>query len=166
MNGAARRGVYAYIKHFALNDRETNRVSLPQTYANEQTIREIYLRPFEIVVKDYEPGQSQAVMSSYNYVGTRYSGANPDLLNGVLRGEWGFTGMVLSDWYGSYGYQQTTDCVLNGNNAMLAIVPQPRAAVERQDSPAVVSALRQASKNILYTVVNSGAYQMQEAAAG
>ncbi|WP_229116940.1 beta-glucosidase [Actinomyces bovis] len=164
VNGAAHHGVYAYIKHFALNDQETNRISLLQTYANEQTIREIYLRPFEIVVKGYEKGQPQAVMSSYNYIGTRYAGANPELLNGVLRGEWGFTGMVLSDWNGSYGYQQTTDSVLNGNDTMLTIVPQPRAAVERTDSPAVVSALRQASKNILYTVVNSGAYQVPEGA--
>lgn len=88
------------------------------TYSDEQAIREIYLKPFEICVKNFE-GQSLAVMSSFNFVGDRWTGANPNLLNNVLRDEWGFRGMVLTDWNGSYGYQNTDDAVRNGNDAML-----------------------------------------------
>ena len=98
VNGAADQGVYPYIKHFALNDQETNRCSFLLTYSNEQAIREIYLRPFEQCVKDFDyNGRPLAVMSSFNFIGSIYSGANPYLLNRVLRDEWGFRGMVLSD---------------------------------------------------------------------
>ena len=91
--GAQAKGVYAFMKHFALNDQETNRLSELATWANEQSIREIYLKPFEIAVKD---GGCQAVMSSFNYIGTTWAGACDELLNNVLRGEWGFRGMVLT----------------------------------------------------------------------
>ena len=84
--GAEKHGVYAYIKHFALNDQETNRLSMLCTWSNEQAIREIYLKPFEIAVKE---GHAKAVMSSFNYIGTVYSGANDTLLNKVLRGRMG-----------------------------------------------------------------------------
>ncbi|WP_249367142.1 MULTISPECIES: glycoside hydrolase family 3 N-terminal domain-containing protein [unclassified Actinomyces] len=166
VNGAASHGVYSYIKHFAMNDQEINRCSLLQTYANEQTIREIYLKPFEVVVKGYDEGAPQAVMSAFNYIGTRYTGADPNLLNGVLREEWGFQGMVLTDWYGSYGYQQTTDSVLNGNDLMLGMGSQARSTVENQDSATVVSALRTASHNILFTVANSGNFTVETDGGG
>lgn len=108
VNGLQTKGVYAFIKHFVLNDQETNRCALLLTYSDEQPIREIYLKPFEISVKNFE-GESLAVMSSFNYIGDIAAGANPNLLNTVLREEWGFKGMVLSDWNGSYGYQNTDD---------------------------------------------------------
>ena len=95
-NGMATEGVYPYLKHFALNEQETNRCSLILTYSDEQAIREIYLKPFEMSVKNYD-GKSLAVMSSFNFIGDRWSGANASLLNNVLRDEWGFRGMVLTD---------------------------------------------------------------------
>ncbi|WP_199176278.1 glycoside hydrolase family 3 protein [Actinomyces qiguomingii] len=159
-NAAAAKGVYPYIKHFAMNDQEINRCTLLQTFATEQTIREIYLRPFEIVVKNRQEGP-YAVMSAFNFIGNRYAGANADLLNGVLRDEWGFEGMVLTDWYGSYGYQMTMDSVLNGNDIMLGMGTQARSEIENLDSPTMVTALRQASKNVLYTVANSGNYTVE-----
>ena len=93
INGLSTKGVYPYIKHFVMNDQETNRCTMLLTYSDEQAIREIYLKPFEICVKNFE-GQSLAVMSSFNFVGDRWTGANPNLLNNVLRDEWGFRGMV------------------------------------------------------------------------
>ena len=118
VNGAAEHGVYAYIKHFALNDQEINRTSMLMTFSSEQAIREIYLKPFEIAVKGFE-GTSQAVMSSFNWIGTVPSCANSNLLNNVLRDEWGFVGMVETDYDGSYGYMITDHSIRNGNDLML-----------------------------------------------
>ncbi len=99
-----------------------------------------------------------AVMSSFNFIGDIYSGANPHLLNNVLRDEWGFHGMVLTDWDGSYGYQNTDDCIRNGNDLMLGFNTYESNQITDTDSASCVLALRQASKNIMFTVANSGAY--------
>ena len=72
MNGAATKGVYPYMKHFALNDQETNRCSFLLTFASEQTIREGYLKAFELATKGFE-GKAMAVMSSFNWIGTAVS---------------------------------------------------------------------------------------------
>lgn len=156
MNGAAELGVYSYIKHFALNDQELNRTAVLLTYASEQTIREIYLKPFEIALKNFE-GTSVAVMSSYNWIGTTPSCANDDLLNGVLREEWGFEGMVISDYDGSYGFMITDNSVRNGNDMMLAFGTYESNQLD-DDSATLAIAMRQACKNILYTIANSGYY--------
>lgn len=160
VNGLAAKGVYAYIKHFVMNDQETNRCTLLQTYADEQAIREIYLKPFEIAVKNFD-GQALAVMSSFNFIGNRWTGADPNLLNNILRGEWGFRGMVLTDWNGSYGYQNTDDAVRNGNDAMLGFFKKESNQITNT-SATMVQAMRKACKNILYTVVNSGNYTIED----
>lgn len=160
VNGMAEKGVYAYIKHFVMNEQETNRCSLLLTYSDEQAIREIYLKPFEICVKNFD-GKSLAVMSSFNFIGDRWTGANANLLNSVLRDEWGFRGMVLSDWNGSYGYQNTDDAVRNGNDAMLGFFAAESNQITNT-SPTMVQAMRAACKNILYTVVNSGNYTIPD----
>lgn len=164
VNGMTTKGVYPYIKHFVMNDQETNRCTLLLTYSDEQVIRETYLKPFEICVKNYD-GKSLAVMSSFNFIGDRATGANPNLLNNVLRDEWGFRGMVLSDWNGSYGYQITDDFVRNGNDAMLGFGTQKTNEITNT-SPTMVLAMRQAAKNILYTVANSGNYTIPDPNAG
>ncbi|MBR0282852.1 MAG: glycoside hydrolase family 3 C-terminal domain-containing protein [Oscillibacter sp.] len=167
VNAAATKGVYAYIKHFVVNDQEINRCTAQQIHLTEQTLREIYMKPFEIVVKQYDfDNNPLAVMSSFTLIGPRYTGANSDLLNGVLRGEWGYQGMVLTDWYGSYGYQLTMDSVLNGNDLMLGFGRNARTAIENPDSPTMVQAMRQASKNIMFTIVRSGNYTMEEESSG
>lgn len=165
INGLSKQGVYPYIKHFVMNDQETNRCTMLLTYSDEQAIREIYLKPFEICVKNFE-GSSMAVMSSFNFIGDRWTGANPNLLNNVLRDEWGYRGMVLTDWNGSYGYQNTDDCVRNGNDAMLGFASKDSNAITNTSSATLVKAMRQACKNILYTIVNSGNYTVPDPDAG
>ena len=81
--GAKEKGVYSFMKHFALNDQETNRTNMVCTWADEQAIREIYLKPFEMSVKE---GGAQAVMSSFNYIGYTYAGASNNLLKEIRNG--------------------------------------------------------------------------------
>ena len=157
INGAAESGVYSFMKHFALNDQETHRTDMLCTWSNEQAIREIYLKPFEMCVKNYE-GKSMAVMSAFNYIGYKYAGANPELLNRVLRDEWGFRGMVLTDYFGGYGYQDADIQIRNGGD--FCLTPQMIEVGELTDKTSGTSlqAARQACKNILYTTANSRAY--------
>ncbi|MDD3361211.1 MAG: glycoside hydrolase family 3 N-terminal domain-containing protein [Hespellia sp.] len=155
VQGAEEYGVYAYIKHFALNDQEANRTGMLCTWSNEQAIREIYLKPFEIAVKD---GGAKAVMSAFNYIGTTPAGADAVLLNTVLRDEWGFQGFVLTDYYGVYGYQDADRMIRNGNDCMLVAYDTETNHVTDTKSATSITAMRQACKNIMYTVVNSRAY--------
>lgn len=153
--GAEKYGVYAYIKHFALNDQEANRCNMLCTWSTEQAIREIYLKPFELAVKE---GGAKAVMSSFNYIGTTYAGAHDALLNKVLRDEWGFRGFVLTDYFAGYGYQNSDQQIRNGNDICLASYDVGTNYVKDKKSATSIQAMRQASKNIMYTVVNSRAY--------
>ena len=165
INAAATKGVYPYIKHYAVNDQETNRCSFLLTYATEQTLREIYLKPFELAVKGYAAGKPLAVMSAFNWIGTEPACANNELLNTVLRDEWGFRGMVETDYNGSYGYQITDHCIRNGNDLMLGFNGAASNVLSDQSATAV-KAMRQACKNILYTVGNSGYYTVNEQTGG
>lgn len=163
VQGAEEYGVYAYIKHFALNDQETNRCNMLMTWANEQSIREIYLKPFEMAVKE---GGAKAVMSAFNYIGTEPAGACSALLNTVLREEWGFRGFVETDYFGVYGYQDSDREIRNGNDLMLVAYDTETNHVTDQKSATSVKAMRQACKNIMYTVVNSRAYDPDNLKAG
>ena len=151
--GAKEKGVYSFMKHFALNDQETNRINMVCTWADEQAIREIYLKPFEISVKE---GGAQAVMSSFNYIGYTYAGASNNLLNTVLRDEWGFKGFVLTDYFGGYGYQNADQEIRNGNDSMLATTKITNHITDK--SATSVKAMRTAAHNILYTAANSWQY--------
>lgn len=151
--GAKEKGVYSFMKHFALNDQETNRTNMVCTWADEQAIREIYLKPFEMSVKE---GGAQAVMSSFNYIGYTYAGASNNLLNTVLRDEWGFKGFVLTDYFGGYGYQNADQEIRNGNDSMLATTKITNHITDK--SATSVKAMRTAAHNILYTAANSWQY--------
>ena len=152
--GSQEQGVYAFMKHFALNDQETNRCGMLCTWSNEQAIREIYLKPFEISVKDAD---CHAVMSSFNYIGSRWAGGCKELLKNVLRGEWGFVGFVETDYFGVSGYMTADQCVRNGNDLMLCTTGNDFNTVTVLTNSSK-QALRESAKNILYTVVNSRAY--------
>jgi len=153
ISGAKSKGVYSFMKHFALNDQETKRTEMLCTWTNEQAMREIYLKPFEMSVKE---GGVQAVMSSFNYIGNTYAGASSNLLQTVLRDEWGFKGFVLTDYFGGYGYQNADQEVRAGNDSMLATTKITNHITDK--SATSVKAMRQAAHNILYTAANSWQY--------
>ena len=98
IHGLQSGGVGACIKHFVCNDSEFERTSM-SSQVDERTLREIYLRPFEIALRQAKPW---AVMSSYNRINGEFASENNYLLFDILKGEWGFDGLVMSDWYGSY----------------------------------------------------------------
>ena len=153
---AMQHGIYCYIKHFALNEQETRRASYLCTWFNEQSAREIYLRPFELAVKE---GGATAVMSAMNFIGTTPAMGCDELLNQILRGEWGFRGMVLTDTFNGRGAQYSDRFIRNGNDAMLTNGDFTYNFIQDQQSATSVLAMRQAAKNILYTTANSRLYQ-------
>ena len=157
VNAMATKGTYNYIKHFALNDQETNRCAFLLTYSNEQAIREIYLKPFELCIKNFD-GTQIAVMSSFNWIGTVPACSNEDTLTTILRNEWGFQGMVITDYDGSYGYMITDHCVRTGNDLMLGFSSQASNQLTNTESATLNNALRTSCKNIMYTIANSGYY--------
>lgn len=153
--GAKEHGVYAYMKHFALNDQEGNRNDMICTWSNEQAIREIYLKPFEMCVKD---GGCEAAMSSFNYIGNRWAGGSASLCKTVLRDEWGFQGLVETDYFGVYGYMSADQAIRNGTDLMLVAYQTQTNNIQFQETAGAQQAMRQAAKNILYVTVNSRAY--------
>ena len=100
-------------------------------------------------------------MVAYNNIGTIPAEACTELLNNVLRGEWGFRGLAETDYFGGYGYQDADRHIRNGCDLMLATYSSPQSSVTDQESEKSIIAMRQASKNILYTVVNSRAYDAE-----
>lgn len=153
VRGARSMGMYTYCKHFALNDQDTNRKGLA-TFANEQSIREIYLTPFEFAVKE---GKSNAIMTSHNRIGTEWAAADEGLNIKVLRDEWGFVGHVITDYAGTLNYQYTAHAVM-GRNFMLASAAKAKSNLEPyKDDPYVMSQVRDICHDILYSGVNSAA---------
>lgn len=156
VNAAVEQGVYPYIKHLVMNEQETNRNAMLCTWFNEQAARELYLKPFEYCVKNVPSGK-MAIMSSYNYLGTEWAGGCSVLLKDILREEWGFKGMVISDYFGNYGYMDADRAVRGGTDLMLGTAGND--AIMSDLSATSVIAMRQATKNIFYVIVNSNAYE-------
>lgn len=161
--GSWENGVYAYMKHFALNDQEANRCDMLCTWSNEQAIREIYLKPFEMCIKNVD---LMAVMSAFNYIGNRWAGGMKELLVNVLRDEWGFEGFVLTDYFGVYGYMSSDQAIRNGTDMMLVNYPTATNNVQFRETAGAQQAMRTAAKNALYTVVNSRAYEPENLNTG
>ena len=151
VQGAQSKGLYCYVKHFAVNDQETDReYNGILVWANEQAMREIYLMPFEIAVKE---GGAAGMMSSFNRLGMTWAGGSYPLLTSVLRDEWGFEGMVITD-YSLNTYTHVDEMIRAGGDLFLT---QDTKKFYKDDDATQVALLRQATKNILYTVVGSNA---------
>lgn len=153
IKGAMSRGCYCYFKHFALNDQETNRHGVC-TWSNEQAIREIYLKPFEIAVKG---SGTTAIMSSYNRIGATWTGASKALLTKILREEWGFVGMVITDAYSEDSMVNMPQGLSAGNDMALSTTG---ATFSNSASNSAQQQMRTACHNILYTVANSNAFAL------
>lgn len=155
IRGAEKKGVYCYVKHFAINDQETDReYNGILVWANEQAMREIYLLPFEIAVKE---GGATGMMSSFNRVGMKWAGGSYALLTQVLRDEWGFHGSVITD-YSLNTYTHVDEMIRAGGDLFLT---QDAKTFAMTDDATQITLLRQATKNILYSVVNSNAMSIQ-----
>lgn len=157
--GAKSKGVYAFMKHFVLSEQEIDRTSMLTTWINEQSLRELYLKPFEMSVKT---GGAQAVMSSDNFLGPVYAGASAPLLQKVLRDEWGFHGMVSTDYFGNFGFLNADQIIRGGGDVMLATTTVTNHITDK--SATSVIAMRRATKNILYATVNGWTYESADKA--
>lgn len=182
VQGAARKGMYGFVKHFAVNDQETHRDQNGLvTFCNEQTMRELYFRPFEMTIRDndvtvnynepirnekgkiegYTMCQAQipattAIMSSFNRIGATWAGGNYDLLTGVLREEFGFRGFVLTDYdTGNYMNANTRQMLEAGGDAKLNTIGKWDGMHKGDKINENIAYARQAAKNVLYTVANS-----------
>ncbi len=163
VKGSAEQGVYAYIKHFALNEQETNRWSMLCSWIQEQTMRELYLKPFEMSVKE---GGATAVMSSFNYIGNVWAGGNKELLTDVLRDEWGFRGFVDTDYFAGSYYMSADQVIAAGGANCLSTFDIGTNYVSDTDNAVYVNYMRRAAHDIFYTVVNSRAYAPENIKTG
>ena len=175
ISGAGNKGMFCYVKHFALNDTETGRDALTNFWADEQTMRELYLKAFEIAFKEatmtiryYDENYqltektmraATATMPAQNCVGTNLGHANYNLLTNVLRKEWGFQGMVVSDFWVWNGNNLRDLCLRSGCDSYLCIYMPAMWTLVDYDSPTARNVMRNAIHNIAYVTANSNAMQ-------
>ena len=175
VSGAGDQGMFCYLKHFALNETDTGRSQLICTWADEQTMRELYLRPFEIAFREArmtvnysaEDGTMQsrvmragtAVMASQTCLGTQLGHTNRALLIDLLRGEWGFEGMVISDYWTWNGDNHRDLAMRNGCDTYLNMPMSMMWSISDYDSATSRAAMRTAIHNTAYAVANSNAMQ-------
>lgn len=157
--GAESRGVLTFMKHFVLNDQESNARSGVNVFTSEQALRELYLKPFEITVKK---GGASGAMSSFIHIGPTWSGGNEALLRGVLRDEWGFDGLVSSDAVlGSF--MDPTQAVVAGNELMLTALPSGTVKTMRaayKENPVVIGAgLRDRTHTTAYSLLRTDLFE-------
>lgn len=151
-DAAQRRGIVCYTKHFALNEQETNRSTIC-TFATEQSIREIYLKGFETVVRK---GHTMGIMNSMNRIGFTWTGSYKNLLSEVTRNEWGYQGTMITDACSRSAKVIPEVALVNGND--LFLTTGTTCEIENyKTSPTLMSALRNACHRILYTYVQSNA---------
>ncbi|MBR1814217.1 MAG: glycoside hydrolase family 3 protein [Lachnospiraceae bacterium] len=151
VRGLQSKGVFAAVKHFAANEQETHRASNGDcSWLTEQSLREIYLKPFEIIVKE---GKTRAIMSSFNRIGTRWTGGDYRLLTEILRDEWGFRGLVITD-FNTCEHMVTKQMAYAGGDINLATLPKTWCD---PNNAADLTILRQNAQNVLYVLINTNA---------
>ena len=144
--GSINNGQYVYLKHFAANESETNRIGL-YTWLTEQSLRELYLRPFEIGVKR---GGAKGIMAAFNRIGAVWAGGNRAMTQEILRDEWGFRGSVVTDSYQTR-YNPIKQAVIGGVDLMLGVCNE---SIDMSD-PALYAEMRESAKNIIYAWCNA-----------
>lgn len=162
VRGSKKEGIVCFLKHFVLNERESAGRNQLLTYCTEQAMREIYLRPFEIAVKE---GGASGIMTSFNYIGNTWAGADRTLLMDVLRGEWGFCGVVSTDAcvYPHMDVKKMLEAggdlsldslggFVGGNIKRLELL---KAVSNRRTKVVMTKNLHRAGKNILYAFRNA-----------
>jgi len=159
VKGIQDRGVYVFTKHFALNDQEEGRYGI-STWANEQSIREIYLEGFEGSIVE---GGGMGVMSSFNRLGVVWSGAHRGLMTGILRDEWGMRGAAITDCSFAAKYMDYRMGILAGQDLWDGYSSGMATLDGLENDPAIVTALQQAVKNIAYSVTHSHAMNVGNA---
>ena len=147
-------GIIPYMKHFVLNDSETDRARGICTWSTEQAIREIYLKPFEMAIKEAD---ANGIMNSKNSIGSRWIGSNADVQNTIVRGEWGFKGIIGTDSLDAVSeyYENQNEAVRAGTDKMLCMSYGDDYWAD--ESASTVIALRNAAHHILYALSNSDA---------
>lgn len=155
VKAAQAKGVYCYMKHFVLNDQESGRSGI-STFTNEQALREIYLRPFEITVRE---GDCHAAMVAMNRIGCTWVGAHKGLMTDTLRNEWGFQGFSITDQASTQGfeYYNIEAALVAGNDLFLNTDGTRWPITNYSDNATLLTALHKATKNILFTVAHSNA---------
>ena len=155
--GAMNEGVYSTIKHYAMYDCNGKMVC---AWATEQSMREIYLKPFEIAVK---VGGANGAMASWAYIGNIWVGESSALMKTILRDEWGFRGFVVSDFFrnNGHGFMNADEALANGVDAMLSTFAGGPNQVSDKSAASNVIYMREATHNILFTTVNSWAYDAE-----
>lgn len=175
ISGAGDQGMFCYVKHFALNETETGRAKLSSYWADEQTMRELYMKAFEIAIKDakmtikyYDADGNMtsktmraatAVMAAQNGVGVVAGECNYSLLTSVLRQEWGFEGMVISDYWVWNGDNLRDYALRAGCDTYLCMNVPTMWTISDYTSATARTAMRKAIKNLCYAVANSNAMQ-------
>ena len=152
IQGVQSKDIIVFVKHFALNEQEVNARSGIFIWANEQAIREIYLYPFEIAVKE---GGATGIMSSFCHFGYKWSGGNEELLQNVLRDEWGFAGVVSTDAVLG-GFMDLNLAIRNGNDLMLSPLPTSNERyfkkLYEEDPVGIGEGIRERTHNTWYAI--------------
>ncbi|MBR1843189.1 MAG: glycoside hydrolase family 3 C-terminal domain-containing protein [Oscillospiraceae bacterium] len=158
VNAIRNKGVYVFMKHFALNDQEEGRYGVA-TWSNEQAIRELYLEPFEKAISESKGN----VMSSFNRLGVVWSGAHHGLMTGILRDEWGMEGAAITDCSVYAKYMDYRYGVLAGQDLWDGYGMGMSTLDGLEGNAAVVTAVQERAKNIAYNVTHSHAMNIGNA---
>ena len=158
VQGIRSKGVLAFAKHFALNDQEQGRYGI-SVWANEQSIREVYLEAFEGAIR----GGAMNVMTSFNRIGVVWSGAHYGLMTGILRDEWGMKGAAITDMSMNAKWMDYRMGVLAGQDIWCGQKGSMGTLDGSENDPAIASAVHNAMKNIVYSVTRTNAMNVGDA---
>lgn len=155
VRGAQEKGVLVYMKHYALNDQETNRMGIA-ILANEQSVRDLYLKPFEITVRE---GDAHGAMVSMNRIGSSWTGSHYGLMTETLRNEWGFEGVAITDQasFEVFAYEDLRAGLAAGTDLWLNTDTELWKLSDADMNDTIVTMMQRAAKNIVFAISRSNA---------